>query len=119
MPLAGFIIANPVCENLIIIYKFILGGNNMKRAAAIWSQRLNLQEKIAYVISLFCAALVILFSVLEIIGIWEVTGIIRELLIGMLMTSLGIVQWRLNKPVAVFSFVVAIFIFGIVVFTCF
>lgn len=82
----------------------------MGKLVNAWNEKVKLYEKIAFVIGLICSVLVIILSILQLTGIMETALNIAEPLLGVLMITQGILFWKKNKPIALFSFAVAIFI---------
>ncbi len=90
----------------------------MKILNRIWRE-MNIYEKISLVLGSICSVSVIVLGSLQLLGIWEKAINIFEPLLGVLMVTQGVLQWRRNKAVAVFSLCVAIFIFVVAFFIFF
>ena len=73
--------------------------------------KMQMYEKIAFVLGSLCSVSVIILAALQLFGTWEKAINIFEPLLGVLMVTQAVLQWRRNKAVAVFSLCVAIFIF--------
>ncbi|MFA9375993.1 MAG: DUF3953 domain-containing protein [Lachnotalea sp.] len=82
----------------------------MEKINRVWCG-MKMSEKIAFVSGSICSACVIILGLLQLLGIWKKAINVFEPLLGILMVTQGILQWRRNKAVAIFSFCVAIFIF--------
>ncbi|MFA9464168.1 MAG: DUF3953 domain-containing protein [Velocimicrobium sp.] len=82
----------------------------MKKSNRAWGE-MQIYEKISFIVGIICSVSVIILAFLQLIGIWEKAINIFEPLLGVLMVTQGVLQWRRNKAVAVLSFCVAIFIF--------
>ncbi|WP_312072264.1 DUF3953 domain-containing protein [Anaerotignum propionicum] len=79
----------------------------VKRA---WCE-MQMHEKIGSILGSICSVGIIILASLQLLDIWDKAIYIFEPLLGVLMVTQGILQWRKNKTVAVFSLCVAIFIF--------
>ena len=79
----------------------------VKRA---WCE-MQMHEKIASILGSICSVCIIILASLQLLDIWHKAIYIFEPLVGVLMVTQGVLQWRKNKTVAVFSLCVAIFIF--------
>ena len=82
----------------------------MNKIKNIWIE-LKRYEKIAFVIGEICAVLVILFAGFQLLGIWDIAINVCEVLLGVLMITQTILQWKKNRTIAIFSLCVATFIF--------
>lgn len=80
-----------------------------------WREKIALYEKIVFIIGFFCSILVIIFGILQITGLLENAINIAQPLLGVVMVSQGILQWKKSKKVSVFSFAVAGFIFCVAI----
>ncbi len=76
-------------------------------------------EKIACVVSIVSSIIVIVFAVLQILGVWKSAIVVCEIFMGISMISQAILQWKKNKGIAIFSLCVAIFIFIVAIFVLF
>jgi len=72
---------------------------------------MQMYEKISFIVGSICSVSVIMLASLQLLSIWENAINIFEPLVGVLMLTQGVLQWRRNKKLAVFSLCVAIFIF--------
>ncbi|MCQ4935955.1 DUF3953 domain-containing protein [Anaerotignum propionicum] len=72
---------------------------------------MQMHEKIASILGSICSVCIIILASLQLLDIWDKAIYIFEPLVGVLMVTQGVLQWRKNKTVAVFSLCVAIFIF--------
>ncbi len=82
----------------------------MEKINRAWCE-MQIYEKISFVLGSICSVSVIILASLQLLGIWEKAINIFEPLLGVLMVTQAVLQWRRNKKVAVFSLCVAIFIF--------
>jgi len=82
----------------------------MEKINRAWCE-MQIYEKISFVLGSICSVSVIMLASLQLLGIWEKAINIFEPLLGVLMVTQAVLQWRRNKKVAVFSLCVAIFIF--------
>ena len=82
----------------------------MEKVKRAWCE-MQLYEKIAFILGSICSVSVIVLASLQLLGIWDKAIDIFEPLLGVLMVTQGVLQWRKNKKVAIFSFCVAVFIF--------
>lgn len=81
----------------------------MEKINRAWC-KMQMYEKIAFILGSICSVSVIVLASLQLLGIWEEAINIFEPLLGVLMVTQGVLQWRKNKIVAVFSFCAATFI---------
>jgi len=72
---------------------------------------MQMYEKISFIVGSICSVSVIMLASLQLLSIWENAINIFVPLLGVLMLTQGLLQWRRNKKLAVFSLCVAIFIF--------
>lgn len=72
---------------------------------------MQMHEKIASILGGICSVSIIILASFQLLDIWDKAVYIFEPLLGVLMVTQGVLQWRKNKTVAVFSWCVAIFIF--------
>jgi len=72
---------------------------------------MQMYEKISFIVGSICSVSVIMLASLQLLSIWENAINIFVPLLGVLMLTQGLLQWRRNKKSAVFSLCVSIFIF--------
>ena len=72
---------------------------------------MKMYEKISFIVGSICSVSVIMLAFLQLLSIWENAINIFVPLLGVLMLTQGVLQWRKNKKLAVFSLCAAIFIF--------
>lgn len=84
----------------------------MKIITENW-QKLKIYERISLVIGEICSILVILFACLQLFSIWNIAINVCEVLLGIVMITQSILQWKKNRAVAIFSLCVALFVFMI------
>lgn len=82
----------------------------MEKINRAWCE-MRIYEKISFILGSICSVSVIVLASLQLLGIWEKSINIFEPLLGVLMVTQGVLQWKKNKIVAVFSFCTAVFIF--------
>ncbi len=82
----------------------------MKKISRAWCE-MQMYEKISFILGSICSVSVIILGFMQLLDIWVKAINIFEPLLGVLMVTQGVLQWRRNKTVAVFSLCVAIFIF--------
>ncbi len=82
----------------------------MEKINRAWCE-MKMYEKISFILGSICSVSVIMLGSLQLLNIWGKAINIFEPLLGVLMVTQGVLQWRKNKTVAVFSLCVAIFIF--------
>lgn len=80
-----------------------------ERIVQTWRER-PLTVKIAMIIGMIAGTGIIVFVILGLTGIMEDADNIFMPLLGVLMLTQGIREWKTSKITAVFSFAVAIFI---------
>jgi hypothetical protein len=90
----------------------------MEKINRAWCE-MRMYEKISFILGSICSVSVIILASLQLLGIWEKAINIFEPLLGVLMVTQGVLQWRRNKMLAVFSLCAAIFIFTIAFFIYF
>lgn len=95
-------------DTLLLKIKF--EEKKIKNINSAWSG-MQMYEKISFVLGSICSVSVIILASLQLLGIWENAINIFEPLLGVLMLTQGVLQWRRNRKVAIFSWCVAIFIF--------
>ena len=76
-------------------------------------------EKGSFIVGIVSSIIVIVFAVLQILGVWNRAIIVCEIFMGISMISQAILQWKKNKGIAIFSLCVAVFIFIVVIFVLF
>ena len=76
-------------------------------------------EKGSFIVGIVSSIIVIVFAVLQILGLWNSAIIVCEIFMGISMISQAILQWKKNKGIAIFSLCVAVFIFIVAVFVVF
>ncbi len=79
----------------------------VKRA---WCE-MQMNEKIASILAGICSVSIIILASLQLLDIWDKAICIFEPLLGVLMVTQGVLQWKKNKTLAVISLCVATFIF--------
>jgi len=84
----------------------------MQKISKAWCS-MQMYEKIAFILGSICSVSVIVLATLQLLGIWEKAINIFEPLLGVLMVTQTVLQWRRNKAIAVCSLCVAIFIFAV------
>lgn len=90
-------------------------GDKMKKLVINWNKNFKGYETIAFVISILCSVIAMVFTIFQITGLMEKAINIAEPLLGVMMVAEGIMVWKKNKLIALFSFGVALFIFTIAV----
>lgn len=90
----------------------------MEKVRYIWSQN-QTDKKILNIISSICSISIIILVVMQILGVWKTAINVFEPLLGVLMLTQAIKNWKKNKVVATLSLCAAILIFlvGIIIFT--
>lgn len=88
----------------------------MHKLIIAWHEKVTIIEKTAFIIGGICSVLVIIFSVLQLTGLMENAINITEPLLGVLILSQGVSQWKKNKIVSIFSFAVAAFTFCVAIY---
>lgn len=86
-----------------------------KKLVSYWNQNVKLYEKASIIIGFICSILIIILGVITISGLISTAINIMELLLGVLMVTQGLLWWRRNKPIALFSLGVALFIFVVAI----
>ncbi len=76
----------------------------------VWCE-MQMHEKIASILGGICSVSIIILGSLQLLDLWDKAICIFEPLLGVLMVTQGVLQWRRNKTVAVISLCAAIFIF--------
>ena len=84
----------------------------MQRSFEEWKKK-SFFEKGVEMIGILCSVIVIVLGIIQIVGTGEGTMKILEPLLGVVMTTQGIAQWKKNRGLAIFSFGAAIFIFAV------
>lgn len=86
----------------------------MERLSRVWF-KMNIYEKIALVLKSICSVSVILLVTLQLLGIWGKAINVFEPLLGVLMITQGVMQWRRDRKGAIFYFSLAILVFVITI----
>ena len=72
----------------------------MQKIKRAWCE-MQIYEKISFILGSICSVSVIVLASLQLLEIWEKAINIFEPLLGVLMVTQGVLQWRKNKKVAV------------------
>ena len=78
-------------------------------------QQTSLFMKVIRIIGIILSVLIIIFAVLQIFNVMQNAGYIYLPLIGLLMITQAIQNWKTSKGVAIFSIFVAAFDFAVVI----
>ncbi len=74
-------------------------------------QALSKQDRILTVIRLIASSLTIIFSLLRLLHVWDQATFIAIPMLGVLMLTMGLQEWKRNRTSAILLLVVALFIF--------
>lgn len=75
----------------------------------------SLIERVAFIIGLISAALVIVFGILQLAGVFENAIAFCEIFMGIVLAAQAVLQRKKSKGIAIFSLSVAVFIFAVAV----
>lgn len=78
----------------------------MKIITKNWHE-MKIYERVSLIIGEICSILVILFACLRLFSIWNIAINVCEVLLGIVMITQSILQWKRNRGVALFSFMIA------------
>ena len=74
-------------------------------------QALSKQDRILTVVRIVISVLTIIFSLLRLLHVWENATFVAIPLLGVLMLTMGLQEWKRNRTSAILLLVVALFIF--------
>ncbi len=80
----------------------------------VWRE-MRIYEKVSFVLGVFCSFMVIILNSLRLIGVMENALKISNLFSGVLLITLGVLNCRKNRTLAVFCWMVAIFTFIVLI----
>ena len=75
---------------------------------------MKVPEKIVYVLRMLCGAGVIVFVLMDVMGMWEGAVQIYGPLLGMVILLQAVQYWKKDKFLAISSLCVAIMVFAVV-----
>ena len=70
-------------------------------------------EKVAFIIGLLSSIIVIVFAIIQLTGVWRSAIVFCEVFMGISMICQAILNWKRNRSIAIFSVIVAVFIFAV------
>lgn len=86
----------------------------MGKVRDIWRQN-QTDKRILNIISSICSISIIILVVMQILGVWKTAINAFEPLLGVLMLTQAIQNWKKNKVVAILSLCAAILTFLVVI----
>lgn len=75
-----------------------------------WNERTN-NEKLLIIVRIVASIGVVIFSMLQLLGVWEKAINVSAPLVGVVLLVQSIQEWKKSRGVAVFGLLCALFIF--------
>ena len=69
------------------------------------------QNKVLFIIRIIASILVIIFGMLQLLGVWNKAIYVAEPLLGVVLLIQSIQEWKTNRGVSIFVLICSLFIF--------